>query len=167
MRSCTVCTHPKRGAIDAALLDGRTYRAIAGHFGVSHLAVYRHKTNHLPVLQTQDSNRRIRDDFDDYSNEIFLLFEKAKTKSLPEAFRAASRVESAFRLRLRINALPDDSASERVVTWEEMRPDLELALKPIPGALDAVARLVTAKLGVSADDLDDEPAPDTPPARKR
>ena len=60
-----------------------------------------------------------------------------------------------------------DEVDELVDAWARERPDLELALKPIPGALDAVARLVTAKLGVSADDLDDEPAPDTPPARKR
>jgi hypothetical protein len=166
MRPCTVCTHPRRGEIDAALLDERPYRSIAEHFGISHLAVFRHKTNHLTVPHTQDSNRRIRDDFDEYANEIFLLFEKAKTKSLPEAFRAAARVESAFRLRLRINALPDDSASERAVTWEEMRPDLEAALRPFPGALDAVARLVATKLGLPSEDLEAEPAP-PPPPRKR
>ena len=74
MRPCTVCIHPKRDEIDAAILDERPYRSIAAHFGMSHLAVYRHKLNHLPDSYTRDSVRRIREDFEDYSNEILSLF---------------------------------------------------------------------------------------------
>ncbi|MFN0171775.1 MAG: hypothetical protein ACKV22_35625, partial [Bryobacteraceae bacterium] len=80
--------------------------------------------------------------------------------SLTEAIRAAARVDNLFRLRLKVNALPDDTAAERTVTWEQMRPDLEQALAPIPGALDALSRMVTAKLGLTAQDLEDlDPVP--------
>ncbi|MFN0168690.1 MAG: hypothetical protein ACKV22_19880, partial [Bryobacteraceae bacterium] len=74
--------------------------------------------------------------------------------------RAAARVDNLFRLRLKVNALPDDTAAERTVTWEQMRPDLEQALAQIPGALDALSRMITAKLGLTAQDMDDlDPAP--------
>ncbi len=88
MRPCTVCIHPKRDEIDAAILDDRSYRTIAAHFGISHLAVYRHKLNHLPDSFIRDSVRRLREDFDQYSNEIFLLFEQARTANLQDALRA-------------------------------------------------------------------------------
>ena len=160
MHPRTVCIHPKRDEIDAAILDERPYRSIAAHFGISHLAVYRHKLNHLPDSYTRDSVRRIREDFDDYSNEILLLFERSKTGSLNEAIRAAARVDNLFRLRLKVNALPDDTAAERTVTWEQMRPDLEQALAPNPGVLDALSRMITAKLGLTAQDLEDlDPVP--------
>ncbi|MFN0168869.1 MAG: hypothetical protein ACKV22_20780, partial [Bryobacteraceae bacterium] len=150
-----VCIHPKRDEIDAAILAERPYRSIAAHFGISHLAVYRHKLNHLPDSYTRDSVRRIREDFEDYSNEILSLFERSKTGSLTEAIRAAARVDNLFRLRLKVNALPDDTAAERTVTWEQIRPDLEQALAQIPGALDAVSRMITSKLGLTAQDLED------------
>ena len=155
MRPCTVCIHPKRDEIDAAILDDRPYRTIAAHFGISHLAVYRHKSNHLPDCFTRDSVRRLREDFDQYSNEIFLLFEQARTANLQDALRAAARFDNLFRLRVQINSLPDHAPSLRTVTWEQMRPDLEQALAPIPGALDAVSRLITSKLGLTDQDLED------------
>ncbi|MFN0171593.1 MAG: hypothetical protein ACKV22_34690 [Bryobacteraceae bacterium] len=66
MRPCTVCIHPKRDEINTTILDDR---AIAAHFGISHLGVYRHKSNHLPDSYTRDSVRR-REDFDHDSDEI-------------------------------------------------------------------------------------------------
>ncbi len=57
MRPCTVCIHPKRDEIDAAILDDRPYRIFAAHFGISQLAVYRHKANHLPDGYTLEWDR--------------------------------------------------------------------------------------------------------------
>ena len=47
-RSCTVCAHPERHSIEAALVAGRSLRDIARHFGVSKDAVARHAAEHLP-----------------------------------------------------------------------------------------------------------------------
>ncbi|MFN0169018.1 MAG: hypothetical protein ACKV22_21540 [Bryobacteraceae bacterium] len=85
MRPCTVCIHPERDEIDAVILDERPDRSVGAHFGISHLAVYRHTLDHLPDSYTGDSVRRIREDSDDYSDEILLLFERSKTGSLNEA----------------------------------------------------------------------------------
>ncbi len=47
-RTCTVCVHAEREAIDAALVAGEPYRGIAQRFGASPDAVLRHKAEHLP-----------------------------------------------------------------------------------------------------------------------
>ena len=47
-RTCTVCAHAERGAIDRALVAGEPYRGIAQRFGASPDAVLRHKAEHLP-----------------------------------------------------------------------------------------------------------------------
>lgn len=46
-RACTICRHPDRAAIDAAILAGDPYRAIGRRHGVTHRAVARHRQAHL------------------------------------------------------------------------------------------------------------------------
>ncbi len=45
--TCTICRHPKREAIDAALVRGEPYRRIAARTGTSMGSVRRHQANHL------------------------------------------------------------------------------------------------------------------------
>src|SRR5579859_3172863 len=52
-RTCTVCLHPDREAIDKALLADASYRDIAGQYGLSKSAVERHKAEHLPAQLAQ------------------------------------------------------------------------------------------------------------------
>jgi hypothetical protein len=47
-RVCTICAHPQRSAIDAALVAGEPYRSIAQRFAASEAAMFRHKVEHLP-----------------------------------------------------------------------------------------------------------------------
>jgi hypothetical protein len=50
-RLCTVCTHPQREQIDAALLEHIAgYRGIAGRFGVNDTSLQRHAETHLREL---------------------------------------------------------------------------------------------------------------------
>src|SRR5687768_3337477 len=46
-RLCTVCTHPERAAIDAALVSGEPMRGIARRFAVSEDALNRHRRDHI------------------------------------------------------------------------------------------------------------------------
>ena len=48
-RSCTVCEHPEREAIDSALVGDASNRSVASLYDVSEAAVRRHKANHLPA----------------------------------------------------------------------------------------------------------------------
>jgi len=49
-RTCTICVHAQRAAIDRALVQGVPLRDIAGRHGLSKSAVERHQAEHLPVL---------------------------------------------------------------------------------------------------------------------
>jgi hypothetical protein len=49
-RTCTVCTHHERDAIDAALVAGESYRSIAQRFAASVHAIGRHRADHIPEL---------------------------------------------------------------------------------------------------------------------
>jgi len=46
-RSCTICHHRDRKAIDHALLAGEPYRQLAARTGTSTGALLRHKADHL------------------------------------------------------------------------------------------------------------------------
>src|SRR5262245_26974579 len=46
-RTCTVCRHAERAAIDAALVTGTPRRELAGRFSLSEPAVRRHAEAHL------------------------------------------------------------------------------------------------------------------------
>jgi len=48
-RTCTVCAHAERHAIDTALVGGGVLRDIAGQYSLTKSAVERHKAEHLPV----------------------------------------------------------------------------------------------------------------------
>ena len=46
-RTCTVCRHPDRIAIDAAIMTGTPFRAISRRHNLSKDAIARHRANHL------------------------------------------------------------------------------------------------------------------------
>lgn len=48
-RTCTICLHPEREAINQALVGPEGYRAVAQRFAASPDAMYRHKADHLPI----------------------------------------------------------------------------------------------------------------------
>ena len=57
-RTCTICQHPQRAAIDKALVAGQSYRSIAQHFAASPDAVLRHKESHLRDLLAEARARQ-------------------------------------------------------------------------------------------------------------
>ncbi len=48
-RTCTICSHGEREAIDQALVSGEPYRHIATRTGTSTAALQRHKNDHIPL----------------------------------------------------------------------------------------------------------------------
>lgn len=52
MKVCGICSHPERAAIDAALVDGTSLRAIAGQYGTTKSALDRHR-KHIPTALTK------------------------------------------------------------------------------------------------------------------
>jgi len=49
-RTCTICRHVEREAIDAALIERHSFRSIADQFGVSKTSLIRHSDDHLPAM---------------------------------------------------------------------------------------------------------------------
>lgn len=58
-RTCTICSHPERAAIDQAISAGTSYRNIAQQFGVGYTAVARHASEHIAqaVASSQAAKR--------------------------------------------------------------------------------------------------------------
>jgi hypothetical protein len=63
-RSCTICSHESRDAIEDAFIAGTPKRRIASHYGVSERAVRYHTREHLPALLAlaRDAQRAARAD---------------------------------------------------------------------------------------------------------
>jgi hypothetical protein len=59
-RTCTICRHPEREAIDRALVRSEPYRHIAAQYGVSTTALQRHKLGDL--FDTLAASQRARDE---------------------------------------------------------------------------------------------------------
>lgn len=57
MPKCSVCMHPKRAAIDKALVAGESFRRVAAQFGASATSLRRHQKAHLiDVIQRAERN---------------------------------------------------------------------------------------------------------------
>lgn len=50
-RTCTICIHPSRAQIEAALLNGESLRKIGKTFSVSTTSLFRHKTHVSEILK--------------------------------------------------------------------------------------------------------------------
>jgi hypothetical protein len=63
-RSCTICSHESRDAIEDAFIAGAPKRRIASHYAVSERAVRYHTREHLPALLAlaRDAERAARAD---------------------------------------------------------------------------------------------------------
>ncbi|MDX0601804.1 hypothetical protein GOD78_10985 [Sinorhizobium medicae] len=52
-RDCTICAHPRRHEIEAAMVHGHSSRRIAADYGLAYGAIHRHRNNHLPAAIRQ------------------------------------------------------------------------------------------------------------------
>ena len=64
-RACAICTHPDQEAVRAAFATGGSDRQIARRFGVSHMAVGRHRRGHIvkpmrTAMAALDRGRAVR-----------------------------------------------------------------------------------------------------------
>ena len=56
-RKCTICHHPDRDSIDAALIERRPFRHIASQYATSTASLVRHSDDHIPaaLVKAQDA----------------------------------------------------------------------------------------------------------------
>jgi hypothetical protein len=148
-RSCTVCEHAEKDAIDQALVGSSSNRSVASLYDVSEAAVRRHKVNHLPAklvmaekaAEVVEANNLL-DQFGDLQRRALAILDKAEEAG--ELRTALSAIREA-RGNLELLAKLLGELDERPVVnlnispeWLELRAVIVGALEPHPEALSAV-----------------------------
>jgi transposase-like protein len=149
-RTCTVCAHAQREAIDAALVAGASYRDVAGQYGLSKSAVERHKTEHIPGALTQAHGAEEMASADTLLQKIASL--EADAKRIGKAAEAAEDFRSAIaavrelirivELLARLEGQLREQPTINVLVmpeWLTLRSAIYGALQPFPEARVAVA----------------------------
>lgn len=108
-RTCTVCGHPERAAIDRALVADAPLRGIAGQYGLGKSAVLRHKAEHLPRLlrDARDAEEAataaalLKDLRTLYRRAERILDKAERGRDLPLALRAISELRGLVSVSLK------------------------------------------------------------------
>jgi hypothetical protein len=150
-RSCSICEHPERGAIDEALVGGASNRSAASLYDVSEAAVRRHKANHIPAKLVMAHAAEEVAQADDLLDQVRGL--QARTLAILEAAEGSSQHRTALsaireaRSNLELLAKLLGELDERPVVnlnispeWLELRAVIVTALEPHPDARGAVLR---------------------------
>lgn len=160
-RTCSVCAHPDRAAIDGALVNGETFRHIASRYGVSTTALQRHKTDHIPAaLSTAKAAGQVAN-ADDLLTQLGLLRSKAlgllmKAEAAGDYRTALAGIREArgcIEVMARMMGELADSATvvNILITpeWTRVQAAMLSALAPYPDARVAVADALVAIGGPS------------------
>ena len=149
-RSCTVCEHAEREAIDRALVGDASNRSVASLYDVSEAAVRRHKANHLPAKLVMAQAAGEVAQADDLLGQMQNL--QRRTLAVLEAAESTNQHRTALsaireaRSNLELLAKLLGELDERPVTnilvsaeWVSVRTAMMEALGPYPQARVAVA----------------------------
>jgi hypothetical protein len=150
-RRCTVCDHPESHGIDEALVTGAPYRSVARRFELSESAVYRHKTEHLPVhlLKAREVEEVAQADHlleqvrNLQAHALNILERAEKAGDLRTALAAIYQARGNLEL---LGKLAGELDERPVVNlnvspeWLELRAVIVGALEPHPAAHGAVLR---------------------------
>jgi hypothetical protein len=76
-RVCSICSHPEKPAINAALVESQPFRLIAERYGTSAAALTRHKADHLPATLAKATEAKETALGDDLLGQVKQLRNKA------------------------------------------------------------------------------------------
>ena len=151
LRSCTVCAHKSRDAIEDAFIEGASKRRIASHYGLTERAVRHHIREHLPPLLAlaRDAERAARAD------SLLDRIEALQSRTLATLDEA----EQTDDYRARLGAIREARANLELIgevtkeldrtptinlhlspEWVELRAVIVAALEPHPDAQESVLR---------------------------
>ncbi len=152
-RTCSICTHDQRQAIDRALLAGDPYRNIAVRFGTSVASLQRHKTDHLSARIAKVAERQEEADVRTAIDVVTQLrgINGAAIGVLKQArdagdgaltLQATDRILKQIELQAKLIDLISDGTTVNVVVspeWVQLRTLIVGALRAHPEALRDVA----------------------------
>jgi hypothetical protein len=150
-RSCTICSHESRDAIEDAFIAGTPKRRIASHYGVSERAVRYHTREHLPALLAlaRDAEQASRADtlldrIEALQSRALAILEATEETGEHRTALAAIReargnLELIGEVTKELNRAPTLNLSLHP-EYIEARTLIVEALEPYPQAKDAVVR---------------------------
>ncbi len=152
-RSCTVCVHPERHAVDVALVQREPYRAISRQHELSRDALRRHAKEHLPELLARAKDAVEVAEADSLLERIEGLYKRTEAiletaegdkewgialaairecrGNLELLGRVTKELETAPTLNLHLNS-----------EWLELRALIVRAVEPFPEARDSILRAI-------------------------
>lgn len=74
---CTVCTHSDLNEINEKLVAGLSPRELAPKYNLNHMALYRHKDNHLPKTLIRAKQLQDESAADDLLDRVETIYNKA------------------------------------------------------------------------------------------
>ena len=145
-RTCSICSHEHRDAMEDAFIAGQAKRRIASQYGVTERAVRYHMREHLPALLAlaRDAERAARAD------SLLDRLEALQSQTLaildaPEDQRTALAAVAQARRNLELIAEITEQLDRRgtvnlelTVEWQEVRAVLVNTLASYPEAQQAV-----------------------------
>lgn len=158
-RTCTVCSHSEREAIDASLVQGEAFRNIAQRFGTSATALFRHKNDCLPasLVKAREAQEVAAADnvlaqLKNLQQTTLRILRKAeKSGRLGTAVMAIREARGNLELLAELAQLLDRRPEVNIMLmpeWLQIRSIILVALAPYPEAKAAVAeRLVALEAG--------------------
>jgi len=149
-RTCTICFHPDRAAIDEALVAGDGFASIARQHAVSQDAVARHRAGHLPERIAQTPKAADVAAAEDLLGQVRALRSKAmsiliaaeRQGDLRTALAGVREARGCLELLLEVEGEIDRRPTLNVLIapeWLTVRSALLVALQPFPEARQAVA----------------------------
>lgn len=154
-RVCTICTHPERAAIDAALVEGEPLRDIARRVAVSKDALARHKADHVPghVAKAHEAEAvaeadTLLDQLTSLQRKALDLLEKAERGGdYKTALAGVREARACIELLLEVEGELDRRNVTNIIVnpqWIAIRGVLITALQDHPDARLAVADALVA-----------------------
>ena len=160
-RTCTICEHPEREAIDRGLVGETSNSSGASLFDVSEASVRRHKANHLPaklvmaekaaeVVQADNLLEQVRDL---QQSTLNILAEAEQAKQCRTALGAIREARGNLELLAKLLGELDDGPTVNVLIsleWLELRALIVGALEPYSDARESVLRAIEGTSNGSA-----------------
>ncbi len=153
-RTCTACGHEDRPAIDAALVAGVALRTIADQYGLSHQALMRHRSDHIPpALVTAAGAEEVRQALDVLqqlktinSAALTVLRDARAAQDGDLALKAIDRIHKQIELQAKLLGDLDERPVVNVLIspeWLALRGRIVGALARYPDARVALAEVLS------------------------
>jgi hypothetical protein len=157
-RTCTICSHPERAAIEAALVAGTPIRDIALRQHVGVMAVHRHKADHIPASVAAAQEAREEAQALDVVRQLkaingaalAILHEARAARDHDIALKAIDRILRQLELQAKLLGELDERPQVNVLLtpeWAMTRTALMAALAAFPDARVAVVSALLAVEG--------------------